>query len=128
MTLPSTFTTRFQICGFISLPWFATAAAIIASCSGVTRSRSWPIATRATSTGSFLPSSVEPSKTPLLETSSSGRSIGGVALKPNFSIIEKSFAWPTFWPSWANQVLTELVKAVSSEIEPQSCSKSLAST
>ena len=56
-TRPSGSTTRFQICGFISLPPLATAAATIAICSGVASSRSWPIATRARSTGSFWSSS-----------------------------------------------------------------------
>ncbi len=55
-------------------------------------------------------------------------SIGGFALKPNFSIIVKSLSWPIFWPSWPNQVLTELVSAVSSGIGPQSMLPSLAST
>ena len=38
-----------------------------------------------------------------------------------------SVSWPTCSPSWANQVLTEFVSAVSRVIEPQSWLKSLAS-
>ena len=58
----------FQICGFISLPPLATAAATSAICSGVASSRSWPIATRARSTGSLAVEQVAVfvSKTPLV--------------------------------------------------------------
>jgi len=66
LTRPSGSTTRLQICGFISLPPLAIAAVTIAICSGVTASRSWPKASRATSIGSPEPSRLSPSNRPLV--------------------------------------------------------------
>ena len=69
---PSGATTRSTSRGCISFPRFATAAATIAIWSGVTWSRSWPIATRPMSTESEAPSSLEPLNTPLGVISSDG--------------------------------------------------------
>ena len=51
---PSASTTRSPRCGFMSLPPLATAAATIAICSGVTRSRSCPMPTRPRSTAPLV--------------------------------------------------------------------------
>ncbi len=48
-------------------------------------------------------------------------------MKPNFSIVSNSWSLPSFWPSWPNQVLTELVSAVSREIGPKFSVKSFCS-
>ncbi len=90
-----------QICGFISTPPLATVAATSAICSGVASSRSWPIATRPMSTGSFELNSLPPSKMPLTESWSEGRSICGLALKPYAFMYLKRVSSPTFSPSWA---------------------------
>ena len=47
---PSASTIRPVRCGSIRIPPFATVATTVAICSGVTRRRSWPIATRPMST------------------------------------------------------------------------------
>jgi hypothetical protein len=83
------------------------------------------------SIGSLRVSSRPPfsrSTMPLGTSSLLGRSIGGVALKPNRSMYSKRVSSPTLAPTWANQVLTELVSAVSSAIGPQLWLKSLLSS
>ncbi len=110
---PSGSTTLSQICGFISTPPLATVAATSAIWRGVASSRSWPIATRPMSIGSFAFSSVPPSKMPLTESWSEGRSICGLALNPKAFMYLNRVSSPTCWPSWAKKVLTESVRAVS---------------
>jgi hypothetical protein len=61
LTRPSFATDRSTSRGRISAPSLPTAAATSAICSGVTCSRSWPIATRPMSTGSLSSSSRLPS-------------------------------------------------------------------
>ena len=97
-TRPSGSTTRLQICGFISVPPLAIAAATSAICSGVTASRSWPIATRARSTGSSGPSSCRfGDRCRSRRPGPTGRSIGGVELKPKRSMYSKRVSSPTFF-------------------------------
>ncbi len=69
--------------GAISTPRLATAPATIIIWSGVTVSRSWPMAMRAVSSpSSSLGSTVPPSRRPETSTESPGRSTGGFSPKP----------------------------------------------
>ena len=70
---PSGLTTRSVRWGTISVPWFATAAATSAICSGVTSSLSWPIPMRPTSTSGLVGASRRaPRYSPLADISSAG--------------------------------------------------------
>ena len=69
---PSGLVTESTSRGCISLPPLPRAAATIAICKGVTWRRSWPMATRPTSTELEVPSSRLPLNTPLGEISSEG--------------------------------------------------------
>jgi hypothetical protein len=92
------------------LPSLATAAAIIAACSVVTRTSRWPI--------EVWPSAASSSMSPTVLPATGSGICRRSSSSPNASAIARTFSSPSSMPSIANAVLQEIVSASWSVCSP----------